>query len=216
MLTLAILAVVATTLAAGAYLGSGRVARSTRLQVLCACWPLVAGVVIWQLAHFASNTNDEGGDITAQLLLDALALLQLPLFGLAALAGCLFRLAGTARRRILLGLAALAATLVALIAAGGLQVGGATGHPRPLPGGDDSLPGTDYGTDVRAASAAAPVPILWLGPSAFGHRLSHVSLTTYTKRYPTFGPTALIDYDERGTIQISEGLADSTGRTTAS
>jgi hypothetical protein len=46
-------------------------------------------VIIWQLAAFASDTNSDGGDITPQLLMSFLALLQVPLFGLAVGAGVL-------------------------------------------------------------------------------------------------------------------------------
>lgn len=213
MLTLATVAVVLSTLAAGAYLASGR--RPVGVQVLCACWQLVAAIVVWQLARFASNTNEWGGDITPQLEMDALALLQVPLFALGALGGYLFRIAGGLRMRIFAGAGVVAALLVALVALGAVQVGGTASYPHAMPGDDGSLPGTDYGPDIRAAAAAAPFPILSFGPKAFGEKLYSVSLTTYTERYPTFGPSAIVDYDEHGSIQISEGLADSTGQDAA-
>jgi hypothetical protein len=250
MLTLATLAVVASTLAAGAFLTSGPSGspRPLRLQVLCACWPLLAGLMVWQLARFASNTNDEGGDITSQLLMYALAFLQLPLLGVGALGGAVFRASASAqpfaaataapsaepagwpaREGPILGapesLAARVGKIVAIGLAGILgaflvfgavrtvqRMNGDAGYPRVLSGDDGTLPGTDYGPDIHAASAGAPVPILWLGPKAFGRKLIDVTLTTRSARYPTFAPSAILDYDEHGTIQVSEGLADSSGQ----
>ena len=93
MLSLATLAVVASTLVAGGYLSSAPsgTSRPHRWQILCACWPFIAGLMVHELARFASNVNADGGDITSQLLMEALAFLQLPLFGLGALGGALFR-----------------------------------------------------------------------------------------------------------------------------
>jgi hypothetical protein len=257
MLTLATLAVVVSTLAAGAYLASGPsgTPRPVRLQALCACWPLLAGLMVWQLARFASNTNDEGGDITAQLLMYALAFLQLPLLGVGVLGGLLYRasteparppaaatsvasvasplpaaepagwpareppildapasIAARSGKIVALGLAVLAGACIMLGAVKGVQrMDANSGYPHALDGEGGSLPGTDYGPDIRAASTEAPFPILWLGPEAFGQKLDDVVLTTRARQYPTFEPSAIVDYDAHGTIQISEGLAPSNG-----
>jgi hypothetical protein len=243
MLSLATLAVIASTLVAGAYLSSAPsgASRPHRWQILCACWPFVAGLMVHELARFASNTNDQGGDITSQLLMEGLAFLQLPLFGLGALAGVLVRAsvdappitaaaaltapaAASVRKGPILdrpgsvkvAAIVLAGVVGALLLAGAVEgvrkLNAANSYPRTLSGDGSSLPGTAYGPDIGAAAAAAPLPILWLGPQASGHELSDVTLTTRSADYPTFEPQAIADYGEHGEIQVSEALADSNGQ----
>ncbi len=207
------------------YLASA--ARPAVLQGLCACWPLVAALIVWQLAHVASNTNDQGGDITSQLLMEALAFLQVPLFGLGALGGVLIRAsvdvppplptdAPTPARPIRPAAIALAAVVGACLLFGAVEglrkMNAASSYPRTLPGDGSSLRGTDYGPDIEAAATAAPLPLLWLGPRAAGQSLGDVTLTTRSADYPTFAPQSLVDYGEHGEIQISQALADSGGQ----
>ena len=225
MLTLATLAVVASVLAAGMYLASA--SRPVPRQILCVCWPFVAALIVHELARFASNTNDQGGDITSQLLMEALAFLQVPLFGLGALGGVLIRAsvdvppllptdAPTPARPIRPAAIALAAVVGACLLFGAVEglrkTNAATRYPRTLSGNGSSLGGTDYGPDIEAAARAAPLPLLWLGPRAAGQNLRDVTLTTRSPEYPTFAPQSLVDYGEHGEIQISQALADSAGQ----
>ena len=229
MLTLATLAVLASTLVAGAYLSSAQsgMSRPLRWQIVCVCWPFVAGLLVHELARFASNTNDQGGDITSQLLMEGLALLQLPLFGLGALGGVLIRAsvdvpplqptdASAPARPIRPAAIALAGVAGACLLFGAVEVmrrmDTATSYPRTLPGDGSSLRGTDYGPDIEAAATAAPLPLLWLGPRAAGQSLGDVTLTTRSAEYPTFAPQSLVDYGEHGEIQISQALAGSGGQ----
>jgi hypothetical protein len=247
MLSLATLAVVASTLVAGACLASAPsgTSRPVRLQILCALWPLVAGLMVHELARFASNVNADGGDITSQLLMEGLAFLQLPLLGLGALTGALIRAstdappiavapatapldlplrAGPILERRALAAArplkiagiVLAGVMGALLLLGAIEgvrkLNAASSYPRALAGHGSSLPGVDYGPDVATAAAAAPLPILWLGPQSSGHELSDVTLTQRSVDYPTFEPQAIANYGERGEIQVSEALADSNGQ----
>jgi hypothetical protein len=89
MANAALLAIV-VSLWLGAELGAG-VHRSRPLTVLRACWPILALLVLMQLARFASNMNDQGGDVTDQTLTAVLAWVQLPLYGVAALGGRVYR-----------------------------------------------------------------------------------------------------------------------------
>jgi hypothetical protein len=95
MVAVALLAVL-VSLWLGAEMGAG-VRRSRPVAVLRACWPIVALVVVLQLAKLASNTNDQGGDVTDQSVTGVLAIVQLLLYGVAALGGRIYRLAVGAR-----------------------------------------------------------------------------------------------------------------------
>jgi hypothetical protein len=75
----------------GVELGAG-VHRSRFVRVLRVCWPFLVLVVLWQLARFASNTNDQGGDVTDQLGIKMFAVAFVVLYGLAALGGLIHRL----------------------------------------------------------------------------------------------------------------------------
>lgn len=211
MLTLATLAVVAATLSIGFALAF-RV-RRPGLQLLCALWPAVALVALWQLARFCSNTNEWGGDITPQLEMYALALLQIPLFGIGAGAGALARALKRLPRARIWTLAGIGAGAVLLYAASALSAGGGdASYPHRLSGSEGSFSGMDYGKDIRAAAVAAPFPVLSFGPTALGEPLDDVSLLDPLGE---FRASALIAYDEPGTLQISEGLASSNGQNDA-
>jgi hypothetical protein len=82
----------------GTGLGAG-VHRSRPVAVLRACWPVLALLVLLQLATFASNTNGQGGDVTDQSLTVVTAWAQLPLYYVAALGGLVYRAAAGAWRR---------------------------------------------------------------------------------------------------------------------
>ncbi len=76
----------------GVELGTG-VPRSRAVQVLRVCWPFLVLLVLWQLARFASNTNDQGGDMTDQLAIRLFAIVYVVLYGVVALGGRIYRLA---------------------------------------------------------------------------------------------------------------------------
>jgi hypothetical protein len=76
----------------GVELGAG-VHRSRFVQVLRVCLPFLVLVVLWQLARFASNTNDQGGDMTDQIVTQLLAVVYVVVYGLAALGGRIYRVA---------------------------------------------------------------------------------------------------------------------------
>jgi hypothetical protein len=210
MLTLATLVIVGATICAGFDLGF-RSHRPTA-QVLHALWPAVALLALWQLARFCSNTNEWGGDITPQLEMYFLAILQIPLFGIAAGAGALARAVVNrvpSRARVWtiagIGLVVIGVLVVAGFALGG----GEQSYPHPLPTGPGDFHGTDYGPKIGLAAGAAPFPILWLGPTSLGEPLEEVELLD---QLGEFEPSALVDYDEHGTLQISEGMAPSNGQ----
>jgi hypothetical protein len=76
----------------GVEFGAG-VDRSKLVQVLRVCLPFLLLVVLWQLARFASNTNDQGGDMTDQIVIKMLAVVYVVMYGFAALGGRIYRLA---------------------------------------------------------------------------------------------------------------------------
>jgi hypothetical protein len=88
MLTLATWVVVVANILVGFHLGLGP-RQPAPLLVLHVLWPAASLLALWQLAPFCSNTNTEGGDITNQILMYGLAMLQVPLFGIAAGVGAL-------------------------------------------------------------------------------------------------------------------------------
>jgi hypothetical protein len=210
MLTLATLAIVGATIGVGFDLGL----RSLRpvAQVLHGLWVVVAVLALWQLARFCSNTNEWGGDVTPQLLMYALAMLQLPLFGVAWGAGALARVVRR-RGRVVKAIAATAlAALLALVGASLALGSQEESYPHPMPAGEGDFHGTDYGPKVRLAAAAAPFPLLWFGPTALGESLQDVQLT---KQLGEFVPSAFVEYDEHGRLRITEGLASSSGQNDA-
>jgi hypothetical protein len=235
----------------GVELGAG-VHRSRIVQLLRICWPFLMLVVLWQLARFASNTNDQGGDMTDQLAVRLLAVVYVVVYGFAALGGRIYRLAvgrrvavassetimvasglrnrlaarpaltvaspGTRRGSRFwqvsgLALAALVLALVVLGFVKLVQEGNYNNRPYPhaFPtSGSDDLRGIDYGPSIAGAAAAARVPILWLGPRAFGLPLADGSLTE--RQGPSLPPSVHVHYGgEDGVDQITQSLVAYSG-----